>query len=189
MLLGTPAFLQRYAQKIPPAAFAGLRLVIAGAEKLRDTVADEFAAAFGVRPFEGYGATELSPVATVNVPDAGKQKGSKPGSVGRALPGSVVKVVDPNTGKPMPDGEVGMLLVKGPNVMKGYLNEPAKTAEVLKDGWYVTGDLAVVDRSGFVTIAGRLSRFSKLAGEMVSHVAVEEKLQQAARASPIRSSS
>jgi acyl-[acyl-carrier-protein]-phospholipid O-acyltransferase/long-chain-fatty-acid--[acyl-carrier-protein] ligase len=180
LLLGTPAFLQRYAQKIPREAFAGLRLVIAGAEKLRDSVADEFLAAFGVRPLEGYGATELSPVATVNVPDVGKQRGSKPGSVGRALPGSVVKVVDPNTGKPVPDGEVGMLMVKGPNVMKGYLGEPGKTSEVLQDGWYATGDLAAVDRSGFVTISGRLSRFSKLAGEMVSHVAVEEKLQQAA---------
>ncbi|MFI5350373.1 MAG: AMP-binding protein, partial [Elusimicrobiota bacterium] len=180
LLLGTPAFLQRYAQKIPPAAFAGLRLAIAGAEKLRDSVADEFQAAFGVRPLEGYGTTELSPVAAVNLPDAGKQKGSKPGSVGRALPGSVIKIVDVNTGRTLPDGEVGMLLVKGPNVMKGYLDEPGKTAEVLQDGWYTTGDLAVMDRSGFVTISGRLSRFSKLAGEMVSHVAVEEKLQQAA---------
>jgi acyl-[acyl-carrier-protein]-phospholipid O-acyltransferase/long-chain-fatty-acid--[acyl-carrier-protein] ligase len=180
ILLGTPAFLQRYSQKINAAAFAKLRLVIAGAEKLRDTVADEFQAKFGVRPYEGYGATELSPVATAATPDAQTQKGSKPGSVGRALPGSAIKAVDMETGKPVPDGQSGMLMVKGPHVMKEYLGEPAKTAEVLKDGWYITGDMGTIDRDGFVTITGRLSRFSKLAGEMVSHVAVEEKLQQAA---------
>ena len=180
LLLATPAFLQRYAQKIPKEAFAHLRLVIAGAEKLRDSVADEFQAKFGMRPYEGYGATELSPVASAGTPSAGSQLGSKPGSVGRALPGTAVKAVDPETGKPVPDGAVGMLMVKGAHVMKGYLNEPAKTAEVLKDGWYVTGDLGSIDRDGFITISGRLSRFSKLAGEMVSHTAVEEKLHQAA---------
>ncbi len=180
LLLATPAFLQRYSQKIPAEAFKGLRLVIAGAEKLRDSVADEFAAKFGVRPYEGYGATELSPVASAAAPDAGSQKGSKPGSVGRALPGTAVKAVNLATGKPVADGEVGMLLVKGPHVMKGYLGQPEKTAEVLKDGWYVTGDLGTIDRDGFIAITGRLSRFSKLAGEMVSHTAVEEKLQQAA---------
>lgn len=180
LLLATPAFLQRYSQKIPAEAFARLRLVIAGAEKLRDTVADEFEAKFGTRPHEGYGATELSPVASAGTPDAGAQKGSKPGSVGRALPGTAVKAVDLKTGKPVPDGEVGMLMVKGPHVMKGYLGQPEKTAEVLRDGWYVTGDLGTIDREGFISITGRLSRFSKLAGEMVSHTAVEEKLQQAA---------
>jgi acyl-[acyl-carrier-protein]-phospholipid O-acyltransferase/long-chain-fatty-acid--[acyl-carrier-protein] ligase len=180
LLLATPAFLQRYAQKIPAEAFKGLRLVIAGAEKLRDSVADEFEETFGVRPYEGYGATELSPVASAGTPDAGAQKGSKPGSVGRALPGTAVKAVDLATGKPVADGEVGMLMVKGPHVMKGYLGQPEKTAEVLKDGWYITGDLGTIDRDGFISITGRLSRFSKLAGEMVSHTAVEEKLQQAA---------
>lgn len=180
LLLATPAFLQRYSQKIPAEAFSTLRLVIAGAEKLRDSVADEFKAKFGVRPYEGYGATELSPVASAAAPDAGSQKGSKPGSVGRALPGTAVKAVDLATGKPVAEGEVGMLLVKGPHVMQGYLGQPEKTAEVLQDGWYVTGDLGTIDRDGFIFITGRLSRFSKLAGEMVSHTAVEEKLQQAA---------
>lgn len=180
LLLATPAFLQRYSQKVPAEAFRNLRLVIAGAEKLRASVADEFEAKFGARPFEGYGATELSPVASAGTPDAGAQKGSKPGSVGRALPGTAVKAVDLATGKPVADGEVGMIMVKGPHVMKGYLGQPEKTAEVLKDGWYVTGDLGTIDREGFISITGRLSRFSKLAGEMVSHIAVEEKLQQAA---------
>ena len=180
LLLATPAFLQRYSQKIEAAAFMHLRLVIAGAEKLRESVSDEFEAKFGVRPYEGYGATELSPVASAGAPGAGGQKGSKPGSVGRALPGTAVKAVDLATGKPVADGAVGMLMVKGAHVMKGYLDQPAKTAEVLKDGWYVTGDLGTIDRDGFITITGRLSRFSKLAGEMVSHTAVEEKLQLAA---------
>ncbi len=180
LLLATPAFLQRYSQKVPAEAFKNLRLVIAGAEKLRDTVADEFEAKFGVRPYEGYGATELSPVASAGTPDAGAQKGAKAGSVGRALPGTAVKAVDLATGRPVPDGEVGMLMVKGPHVMKGYLGQPEKTAEVLQDGWYITGDLGTIDRDGFISITGRLSRFSKLAGEMVSHTAVEEKLQQAA---------
>ncbi len=180
ILLGTPDFLTLYSKKIAKEAFAHLRLVIAGAEKLRDSVADEFEAKFGLRPFEGYGATELSPVATAGVPDVEEQKGWKPGSPGRALPGGVIKAVDLETGKPVPDGEPGMLLFRGPNVMRGYYGEPEKTAAVVKDGWYVTGDVGTVDKDGFVTITGRLSRFSKIGGEMVSHVAVEEKLQQAA---------
>ncbi len=180
LLFATPAFLQRYSQKIPPAAFANLRLVMAGAEKLRDSVAAEFEGTFGVRPHEGYGTTELSPVASAGVPDAGAQKGAKIGTVGRALPGTAIKAVDLATGQTVPDGEVGMLMVKGPNVMKGYLGQPEKTAEVLQNAWYVTGDLGTIDRDGFVSITGRLSRFSKLAGEMVSHTAVEEKLHQAA---------
>lgn len=179
ILLGTPTFLMRYVQRVPAESFASLKLVVAGAEKLRGTIADAFEAKFGVRPYEGYGATELSPVAAVALPDVGPQKGSKEASVGKPLPGTAMRVVDPETFAPLPYGTQGLLLVKGAHVMKGYLGEPKKTAEVLKDGWYATGDLAVIDRDGFVTLAGRLSRFSKLAGEMVSHVAVEEKLQQA----------
>lgn len=180
LLLGTPTFLAGYAKKIPAEAFSSLRLVIAGAEKLRPETADAFQAKFGVRPLEGYGATELSPIATVNTPDGPGQSGTKPGSVGRPLPGEAVRVVDPETGAPLPYGREGMLLVRGPNVMKGYLDDPRKTAETMKDGWYVTGDIARIDPDGFVTLAGRLSRFSKIAGEMVSHVAVEDKLHQAA---------
>ncbi len=179
ILLGTPTFLQRYVQKIPAEAFRALKFVVAGAEKLRGSIADEFEKKFGARPYEGYGATELSPVASVNLPDTKKQKGNREGSVGQALPGSVMKVVDPDTGASVPAGEPGMLLVKGPHAMRGYLDEPAKTAEALKDGWYVTGDIASIDREGFVTLVGRLSRFSKIAGEMISHVAVEENLQAA----------
>lgn len=185
VLLGTPTFLQRYTRSIDKAAFSSLRIVVAGAEKLTAAVADAFEKKFGPRPFEGYGATELSPVASVNLPDAPGQRGNKPGSVGRPLPGTVVRVIDPETGESLPYGKTGMLLVKGPHVMKGYFGEPAKTGEAVKDGWYISGDLAFVDREGFVTLAGRLSRFSKIAGEMVSHVLVEEKLHAAAGATDL----
>lgn len=193
-LLGTPAFLERYAQRVPPKAFSSLEMVVAGAEKLRDSVAEAFEAKFGVRPLEGYGATELSPVATLSIPDATLPgvdglprlarggKGFRPGSVGRALPGSAARVVDVETGALLPAGRVGMLQIKGPHRMSGYLGDPAKTAEAIRDGWYVTGDLARVDEDGFIYLEGRLSRFSKIAGEMVSHVAVEDALQRAAGA-------
>ncbi len=184
ILLGTPAFFEKYSQRIKREAFASVRLAIAGAEKLRDSVADGFEKAFGIRPYEGYGATELSPVATAGVPDEKSSekivKGTKPGSVGRALPGVVIKAIDEVTGQIVPDGQEGMLLAKGANVMAGYLGQADKTKEVLKDGWYVTGDKGSVDRDGFVSISGRASRFSKIMGEMVSHVAVEEKMQEAA---------
>jgi acyl-[acyl-carrier-protein]-phospholipid O-acyltransferase/long-chain-fatty-acid--[acyl-carrier-protein] ligase len=181
VLLGTPTFLQRYTDKIPVEAFRTLKDVIAGAEKLRPEVADAFKAKFGARPLEGYGSTELSPVAAVSVPDSRGQKGFKDGSVGQNLPGTAIKVVDPETWKELPYGRQGLLLVKGPHVMKGYLNEPRKTAEVLKDGWYVTGDVAVVDKDGFIFLKGRWgSRFSKIAGEMVPHEGVEDKLHKAA---------
>ena len=105
-----------------------------------------------------------------------RQVGNKPGTVGHPIPGVAVKIVDAGTGAPMPDGQDGMLLVSGPNVMKGYLGKPEKTAEVLNDGWYTTGDVAIVDDDGFVKIVDRMSRFSKIGGEMVPHVAIEEKL-------------
>ncbi len=183
LLLGTPYFLSLYTQKVPAEAFHTLKLVIAGGEKLRAAVADEFKDKFGVKPLEGYGTTELSPVVSVNLPDRGqlgiRQRGGKVGSVGKALPGTFARVVDPETLAPLPYGEEGMLVVKGAQVMKGYLGQPEKTAEVLKDGWYVTGDVATIDKDGFITLVGRLSRFSKI-GDMVSHVKVEEKLQEAA---------
>jgi acyl-[acyl-carrier-protein]-phospholipid O-acyltransferase/long-chain-fatty-acid--[acyl-carrier-protein] ligase len=178
LLFATPTFLLAYLRRAEPEDFASLRYVIAGAEKLKPRVADAFEDRFGVRPLEGYGATELAPVATLSIPDVEalgvRQVGAKPGSVGHPLPGVAVKVVDPETGQRMPAGQAGVLLIKGPNVMLGYLNNSAKTAEVLRDGWYNTGDIAVVDKDGFVAITDRLSRFSKIGGEMVPHVAVEE---------------
>ncbi len=117
---------------------------------------------------------------SLNVPDYRApgfyQIGTKQGSIGHPIPGMSVRVVDVETREPLEQGDTGLLLVKGPNVMKGYLNQPEKTATVLRDGWYDTGDIAFVDEDGFITITDRLARFSKIAGEMVSHTKVEESL-------------
>jgi len=137
-------------------------------------VARAFEEKFGVALLEGYGATEMSPVIAVNAPDFADQKGSKVGTVGKPLPGVAARVVDPETFEPLPPETEGLLLVKGPNRMMGYLGQPERTAEVLREGWYVTGDIATIDRDGFLRITDRLSRFSKIAGEMVPHVKVEE---------------
>jgi acyl-[acyl-carrier-protein]-phospholipid O-acyltransferase/long-chain-fatty-acid--[acyl-carrier-protein] ligase len=139
---------------------------------------------FGIRPLEGYGATECAPVVAVNIFDFRgpgiHQVGGRLGTIGHPLPGMTVRIVDPDTGAPLPTGTPGMLLVKGPNVMQGYLGRPKKTAEVLQDGWYTTGDIASVAEDGFLTITDRLSRFSKIGGEMVPHIKVEEKLHELA---------
>jgi acyl-[acyl-carrier-protein]-phospholipid O-acyltransferase/long-chain-fatty-acid--[acyl-carrier-protein] ligase len=180
ILLGTPTFLTAYLRRIEPGQMRSVSLVIAGAEKLRAEVVAAFAEKFRVTPLEGFGCTELSPVACVNIPDVEigrvRQRGGKPGTIGQPLPGVAVKVVHPETLAPLPVGEAGLLLVKGPNVMVGYLGEPEKTAGVLKDGWYSTGDIASIDADGFVTVTDRLSRFSKIGGEMVPHLHVEERL-------------
>jgi acyl-[acyl-carrier-protein]-phospholipid O-acyltransferase / long-chain-fatty-acid--[acyl-carrier-protein] ligase len=109
-----------------------------------------------------------------------RQVGAKRGSIGHPLPGIAVKIIDPETHAPMAFGQPGLLLVRGPNVMQGYLGRPEKTAEVLKDGWYNTGDIAVLDEDGFIRITDRLSRFSKIGGEMVPHIRVEDKLHELA---------
>lgn len=183
LLFATPTFLLAYLRRAKPEDFASLRFVIVGAEKLKPRIADAFAEQFGIRPLEGYGATELAPVATLSVPDVEimgvHQVGTKTGSVGHPLPGIAVKVVDPDTGERVPVGTPGLMMIKGPNVMLGYLNNPEKTAEVLRDGWYSTGDIAVLDKDGFVTITDRLSRFSKIGGEMVPHIGVEEAYHRA----------
>jgi acyl-[acyl-carrier-protein]-phospholipid O-acyltransferase/long-chain-fatty-acid--[acyl-carrier-protein] ligase len=180
LLISTPTFYAAYLRKCSAEQFKTLRFAVVGAEKLRDALAAEFLEKFGLELMEGYGCTELSPVVSVNIPDFEqgriRQKGRKPGTVGQPLPGVAVKIVDPDTGILLPAGQSGLLLVKGPNLMKGYLNQPEKTAEVLRNGWYVTGDLAVLDEDGFLKITDRLSRFSKIGGEMVPHGKVEEEL-------------
>ena len=127
---------------------------------------------------EGYGSTEMGPVVSVNVPNVlegpDMQTGHKPGTVGHPVPGVAAKVVDPETGAALKEGEEGLLLLKGPGRMVGYLANPTKTEEVLRDGWYVTGDIAVLDEDGFIRITDRLSRFSKIGGEMVPHLKIEE---------------
>ncbi|MDD5630004.1 MAG: AMP-binding protein, partial [Elusimicrobia bacterium] len=184
ILLGTPTFLAAYLRRIEPEQMRSVSLVIAGAEKLRAEVARAFAEKFGVTPLEGFGCTELSPVACVNIPDVDiggvRQKGTKLGTIGQPLPGVALKVVDPESLEPLPPGQPGLLLVKGPNVMVGYLGEPDKTAAVIKDGYYSTGDIGSVDVDGFVTVTDRISRFSKIGGEMVPHLHVEQRLHELA---------
>ncbi len=183
-LLATPTFLQLYLRSCEAEDFGSLQYVVTGAEKLPERLAQAFEDKFGIRPLEGYGCTECSPVVAVNTRDfraAGfRQVGAKRGKIGHPLPGIAVRVVDPDTRQPVPVGQPGLLLVRGPNVMLGYLGKPEKTAEVLQDGWYVTGDVASLDEDGFLTITDRLTRFSKIGGEMVPHIKIEEKLHELA---------
>lgn len=182
LLVATPTFLQAYIRRVPPQDFGSLQFVLVGAEKLPDRVAQAFEDTFGLRPLEGYGCTECSPVVAVNSKDfraAGfRQIGAKRGKIGHPLPGISVRIVHTETGEVQPIDQSGLMLVKGPNVMMGYLGRAEKTADVLKDGWYNTGDIAMMDEDGFLTITDRLSRFSKIAGEMVPHIKVEEKLHE-----------
>ena len=183
-LLATPTFLQIYMRGCQPEQFGSVRFVMVGAEKLPDRLATAFEERFGLRPMEAYGCTECSPAVSVNRNDyraAGfRQVGSKRGTIGHPLPGISVRIVDPETGLQRPQGVPGLMLLKGPNIMQGYLNNPTKTAEVLNDGWYCTGDIACVDEDGFITITDRLSRFSKIGGEMVPHIKIEERLHDIA---------
>ncbi len=182
-LLATPTFLQTYTRRCEPASFGSLRHVVVGAEKLTDRVADAFRDRFGIEPLEGYGLTECSPLVAVNVPDHREpgiyQVGKKRGHIGHPIPAVSIRIVDPESFQPIPQGWCGLLLVNGPNVMQGYLGRPDLTAAVIRDGWYVTGDIAAVDEDGFITITDRLSRFSKIGGEMVPHIKIEEALHDA----------
>jgi acyl-[acyl-carrier-protein]-phospholipid O-acyltransferase/long-chain-fatty-acid--[acyl-carrier-protein] ligase len=184
LLVATPTFLQAYMRRCKPESFGSLQYVLVGAEKLQERVALAFEDQFGIRPLEGYGCTECSPIVAVNGKDfrapGFRQVAAKRGKIGHPLPGVSVKILDIDTGQPVPPGTSGMLLVKGPNVMRGYLGKPEKTAEVLHDGWYTTGDVAMMDEDGFLTITDRLSRFSKIGGEMVPHILIEEKLNELA---------
>jgi acyl-[acyl-carrier-protein]-phospholipid O-acyltransferase/long-chain-fatty-acid--[acyl-carrier-protein] ligase len=182
ILISTPTFCGAYLRKCAAEEFASLRYTIVGAEKLPESTAKAFKEKYGLDLLEGYGCTEMAPVVSVNIPDVmhGKirQTGFKSGTVGHPLPGVVAKVVDRETGQLLTSGEGGLLLVKGPNRMFGYLGQPEKTAEVLRDGWYLTGDIATIDEDGFIRITDRLSRFSKVGGEMVPHLKIEEAINQ-----------
>jgi acyl-[acyl-carrier-protein]-phospholipid O-acyltransferase/long-chain-fatty-acid--[acyl-carrier-protein] ligase len=184
MLLATPTFLQLYLRRCTPEDFGSLRLVIAGAEKLPQRLALAFEERFGICPLEGYGMTECAPVVAVSAPGYRApgfyQAGSRRGFVGHPLPGVAVRIADAGTFTPLPPETPGLLLVKGPNVMKGYLGRDDLTSQAMHDGWYVTGDIAELDADGFLKITDRLSRFSKIGGEMVPHGRVEEALHEAA---------
>ena len=179
IFLSTPTFLRGYMKRIDPAQFASLKLVVTGAEKLPRSLATAFAEKFGIQPQEGYGLTETSPATNVNLPDPVAERdsialpSSRPGSVGQMLPGLAIRITDPATDKEVPVHQQGIIWFKGSNVFKGYLNDPAKSAEVLVDGWFRTGDVGRLDEDGFLYIEGRISRFSKIAGEMVPHETVE----------------
>jgi acyl-[acyl-carrier-protein]-phospholipid O-acyltransferase/long-chain-fatty-acid--[acyl-carrier-protein] ligase len=191
ILCGTSTFLGIYLRntRLHPLMFASLRVVVAGAEKLLPSIKTGFEARFKVPVLEGYGCTETTPVASVNLPDYldtrwwNLQVGERAGTVGMALPGSMFRIVDPDTLAPLPTGEEGLILLGGSQIMKGYLNNPAKTAEAVieQDGlrWYKTGDKGHLDADGFLTVVDRYSRFAKIGGEMISLTAVEAALRQA----------
>lgn len=182
VLLATPTFLRTYLRRCDPDELATLNVVVVGAERLPVELADAFESKFGIRPVEGYGTTELSPLVSVNIPPSralgDPTAGIHEGSVGRPVPGVAAKVVDLDTGRTLGASQPGMLWIKGPNVMKGYFGSQELTAEVVQDGWYRTGDVAIIDPDGFITITGRESRFSKIGGEMVPHIHIEETLNR-----------
>lgn len=180
ILLATPTFLRSYLRRCSKEDFATIDVVVAGAEKLPTDLCDAFEKQFNVRPSEGYGCTELSPLVSVNIPASRAPKQdqavAKEGTVGRPVPGVAAKITDLDTGEELSAEKPGMLWIKGPNVMLGYLHQPEKTAQVVRDGWYMTGDVALIDKDGFIKITGRESRFSKIGGEMVPHIKIEETL-------------
>ena len=187
MLFSTSTLLQGFIRRCAPEQLASLNYVMTGAEKLAPRVRIAFKEKFGTEPLEGYGTTECSPAVSLNVPDFTApgfyQKATKHGTIGHPIPGVSVRIQDTVSGKVLGINEPGLLYIKGPNIMQGYLKEPKRTAKVLKDGWYETGDVAMIDEDGFITITDRLARFSKLAGEMVSHTKVEESLHNVLGAS------
>jgi acyl-[acyl-carrier-protein]-phospholipid O-acyltransferase/long-chain-fatty-acid--[acyl-carrier-protein] ligase len=182
IFLTTPTLLRFCLKRCEPDDFKTLRILMVGAEKLPPALAQEFKAKLGVLPLEGYGCTELSPVAAANVPDweegGVRQIGNKPGSIGQPVPGVAAAIVDPDTRQPLPPNKEGMLMIYGGNVMKGYLGRTEATREVIRDGWYITGDIAKYDEDGFITITDRLARFSKIGGEMVPHQKIEDELHK-----------
>ncbi len=183
VLLATPTFLRNYIRRVDPAQFKHLEVVVVGAEKMPLELAADFEKTFGVRPVEGYGTTELSPLVSVNLPPKRSKatdasKGLREGSVGRPVGGVQARIVHLDDGRVLPVGETGMLQIKGANVMQGYLHQPELTGKVIRDGWYETGDVAFIDSDNFIHITGRQSRFSKIGGEMVPHIQIEETIHK-----------
>jgi acyl-[acyl-carrier-protein]-phospholipid O-acyltransferase / long-chain-fatty-acid--[acyl-carrier-protein] ligase len=183
VMLATPTFLRAYLRKAEPPQLRSLRFLITGAEKLPDELAKAFEARFGKEVLQGYGLTETSPVASVNLPEP---KATKPGqsvqpcnrlgSAGKLLPGMAAEIREAETDRKGSLHDTGMLWLRGPNIFEGYLDAPEQTADVLRDGWFKTGDIGRFDEDGFLYIEGRLSRFSKIGGEMVPHETIEQKI-------------
>src|SRR6266581_4605424 len=183
LLLATPTFLRGYLRKVELHQLRSLRLVITGAEKLPLDLAKSFEDRFKQKVFEGYGLTETAPVVSVNLPEPRPTKpgeqvqpSSRLGSVGKMAPGIAAEIREPETNRKISLHETGMLWLRGPNIFEGYLHEPERTGDVLRDGWFKTGDIGRFDEDGFLYIEGRLSRFSKIGGEMVPHEAIEHKI-------------
>ncbi|ADE54806.1 AMP-binding protein [Coraliomargarita akajimensis] len=187
VLIGTPTFLKPYLKRVDAKQLETLRFVVGGAEKTPDGFAALWKERFGSEYLEGYGLTEMSPVVGCNLFDkplssdypGDSEEGARAGSIGRLFPGQQARILNPDTMEPQPIDQAGLLALRGPNVFEGYLGEPERTAEVMRDGWFITGDLARIDADGFVFIEGRLSRFSKIGGEMVPHGTIEEALIEA----------
>ncbi len=190
LLLATPTFLRGYLRRAEKEQLKSVKLAITGAEKLPKKVAEAFEERFNKPVLEGYGLTETSPVTNVNMPDpddsevmGGTEGPTIPnhrfGSVGQFIPGVAVRITDPDTHEPLSVHTSGMIWVKGANIFEGYLGQPEKTASVMKSGWFMTGDIGRIDEDGFLYIEGRLSRFSKIGGEMVPHETVEDHINKA----------
>ncbi len=173
IMVGTPSFFWGYLQKSEPGDFKTLRLMVAGADKCPDALRDGYMKKHGVTLLEGYGATETSPVISVN-----SQEFNRPGSTGKVIPNVQVRIENIETGEECATREVGKILVKGDSVMKGYYDDPELTAEALVDGWYNTGDMGFFDEDSYLWHAGRFKRFAKVGGEMVSLVKVENTLEK-----------
>jgi acyl-[acyl-carrier-protein]-phospholipid O-acyltransferase/long-chain-fatty-acid--[acyl-carrier-protein] ligase len=173
ILIATPYFLAGYAKPAQRGDLASLRLVIAGADKAPESLRSIWRDMHGIEVLEGYGATETSPVISVNTPEA-----NRPGSVGRPLPGVQLRIVDIHSGEDLPAGREGKILVKGELIMKGYFDDIEETTLHIENGWYETGDMGCIDEDGFLWHRGRLKRFVKIGGEMVSLVRVEEELER-----------
>ena len=183
IVLAAPTFLRGYLRKAEPAQLESVRLTITGAEKLPRSLADAFAERFGKPVYEGYGLTETSPVVSVNLPDPEPEHPAircslhtGPGRSGRWRQESRPRSANRKRERSSRCMKRGMLWLRGPNIFEGYLHDPERTAEVLQDGWLKTGDLGRFDEDGFLFIEGRLSRFSKIGGEMVPHETVEQKI-------------
>jgi acyl-[acyl-carrier-protein]-phospholipid O-acyltransferase/long-chain-fatty-acid--[acyl-carrier-protein] ligase len=179
LFISTATFLRFYIRRCNPDDFRSLRILICGAEKLPVKLQDEFREKFGMLPLEGYGCTELSPVVSTNLPDLPGQTLNTRGTVGQPIIGVCVRAFTAEGREPLPTGVEGVLCGKGPNVMGGYLNQPHKTNEAVREGWYFTGDVGLVQPDGFIKITGRVSRFAKIAGEMIPLERVEEELHDA----------
>jgi acyl-[acyl-carrier-protein]-phospholipid O-acyltransferase/long-chain-fatty-acid--[acyl-carrier-protein] ligase len=173
IMVGTPSFFWGYLQKSEPGDFKSLRLMVAGADKCPDALRDGYMKKHGITLFEGYGATETSPVISVN-----SQEFNRPGSTGKVIPNVQVRIENLETGEECATRQVGKIMVKGDSVMKGYYDDPELTADALVDGWYNTGDMGFFDEDGFLWHAGRFKRFAKIGGEMVSLVKVENILEK-----------